>query len=264
VLLCNPYSLLCTYRSFAHLSSSIAIHKDAKKDGAEEFQKYFPHFLWLLRDVLNLPDNEEGEDMELVDYLNKDVLKPTGQEDCDNVIKAICTLFPQPLSCEYLPPPGKQDVLQRIENEDELEKFFLERASEVIDGMKQSISPKMGFDRKTQITGPELAVLAQTYLTAINQKGSVPSLEQGWMAVIKLKLSEVAKKLVVEYEKEMEMKLHGKLPMELYSEESDENVDTLMGFHKQIFEQKQTDSLPQSQCETWESSFTPLSERPIQ
>ena len=177
--------------------------------------------------------------MELVDYLYEDVLKPTGQEDCDNVIKAICSLFPQPLSCEYLPPPGKQDVLQRIENEDELEKFFVKRANEVTDGMKQSIRPKMGFDRKTQITGPELAMLAQTYLTAINQKGSVPSLEQGWMAVIKLKLSEVARRLVAEYEEEMERSLHGKLPMELQSEESDEDVVTLMGLHKLIFERKQ-------------------------
>ena len=175
-----------------------------------------------------------------MDYLYATILVATGQEDSDNVVKAICTLFPQPLSCEYLPPPSDSDeVLKRIENEDELEEFFVERASEVIDGMKQSMCPKMGFDRKTQITGPELAVLAQTYLTAINQKGSVPSLEQGWMAVIKLKLSEVARRLVAEYEEEMERSLHGKLPMELQTEERDEDVATLMGFHKQIFERKQ-------------------------
>ena len=237
---CSLFLHLQIYSSFAHLSSSIAIHKELKENKAEEFQKYFPHFLWLLRDVINLPYDEEGEEIELVNYLYTTILVTTGQNDCDNVVKAIRTLFPQPLSCEYLPPPTDNDeFFQRIENEDELEEFFVERASEVIDGMKQSISPKMGFDRKTQITGPELAVLAQTYLTAINQKGSVPSLEQGWMAVIKLKLSELAKKLVVEYEKEMEMKLHEKLPMELHSEESDEDVATLMGIHKEIFEQKQ-------------------------
>ena len=159
-----------------------------------------------------------------MNYLHATVLVMTGQEDSDNVVKAICTLFPQPLSCEYLPPPTDNDqVLQRIENEHELEEFFVECASEVIDGMKQKIRPKMGFDMKSRITGRELAVLAQTYLEAINQKGSVPSLEQGWMAVIKLKLSEVARSLVTEYEEEMERSLRGKLPMELrsVSEESD-------------------------------------------
>ena len=107
--------------------------------------------------------------------------------------------------------------------------------------MKQKIHPKMGFDMVTHITGCELAVLAQTYIKAINQKGSVPSLEQGWMAVIKLKLSEVARSLVTEYEEEMERSLRGKLPMESWSvsEESDVSQVTLMGLHMQFFEQKQ-------------------------
>ena len=227
------------HSSFAHLSSSISIHKAKKKNVQREFQKYFPHFFWLLRDVLNLPYDDEGEEIDLVDYLHTTVLKTTGQTDCDTVVKAICTLFPQPLYCDYLPPPSDDpEVLHAIENDDELEEFFIEQATEVINKMKQIIRPKMGFDAKTKVRGRDLAVLADTYVDAINQEGSVPSLHQGWMAVIRLKLSDEVGRLVGEYEEEMKSSIEEKLPMEEKSEEIDETTTTLLGLHLKIFTTK--------------------------
>ena len=227
------------HSSFAHLSSSISIRKEKKKNVQRDFQKYFPQFFWLLRDVLNLPYDDEGEEIDLVDYLHSTVLKTTGQTDCDNVVKAICTLFPQPLYCDYLPPPSDNpEVLHAIENDDDLEEFFIEQATQVINKMKQIIQPKMGFDAKTKVRGRDLAVLASTYVDAINQEGSVPNLHQGWMAVIRLKLSDEVVQLVGEYEEEMKASIEEKLPMEEKSEETDETTTTLLELHQKIFTTK--------------------------
>ena len=227
--------ILFAHSSFAHLSSSITIGSKAKGTDATEFQKYFPQFMWLLRDVLNGLYDDKGDEMELIDYLNAEVLQPTGQKDCDNVIKAICTLFPQPLMCEWLPPPSDdEDALESIEKEENVDEYFVERSDEVISTIKASLRPKMGFDRVTKVTGSDLVELAKAYIDSINNKGSVPSLEQGWMAVIKLKLSEEANSLVTAYDKEMKAALNGKLPMEVEVIESDAKTETLMGLHISI------------------------------
>ena len=196
--------------------------------------------MWLVRDVVNIPYDDNDEEMKPIDYLNAEVLQPIGQKDCDNIIKAICTLFPQPLMCEWLPPPCLDPTaLRSIEKEGKVDDDFVKCSDEVISTIKASLGPKMGFDRVTKITGSDLVELAKSYIGSINKKGSVPSLEQGWMAVIKLKLSEEAKSLISAYEKDMEEAVDGKLPMQERAIETDVNVETLMGLHKIILATKQ-------------------------
>lgn len=195
--------------------------------------------MWLLRDVINPPSDENGDDIPLMDYLDKEVFKPTGQKDSDNIVNAICTLFPQPLLCRSLPPPS--DEATNLENEENIDPDFIKELQEVIDGekgIKASVRPKLGFYGGAMITGSDLARLASSYIEAINMKGSVPSLEGSWKAVVKLKLVEEAKSLVVSYQKEMETQLEGKLPMEESVTETDCDKPTLMGIHSKVFAEK--------------------------
>lgn len=225
--------------------------------------------MWLLRDVSNLEYDENGKVKPLIHYLNEEVLRPTGQKDSDNVINAICTLFPQPLLCEWVPPPdGDPSTLENCadginengadttiengavginENGANENEYFVQRLHEVINVAKEGIHPKVGFyeGEMITVTGPILANLATSYIDDINEKDSVHSLEDSWKAVIKLKLEEEAESLVVSYEKEMNEKLRGKdgelmgrLPMEESSEEADSDKPTLMSLHEVVFQEK--------------------------
>lgn len=200
--------------------------------------------MWLLRDVSNVEYDDDGKVKPLIHYLNEEVLRPTGQKDSDNVINAIRTLFPQPLLCEWLPQPAGDPSAPESDDPNENE-YFLRRLHEVIDVTKGSVNPKVGFYEGATITvtGPILASLAELHLENINKKDSVHSLEDSWKAVIRLKLEEEVKSLVVLYEKEMQEKLRGddgepmgRLPMEESSELVD--CDTLMSFHEEVFQEK--------------------------
>ena len=227
---------ICTCSSFAHLSTAVTISDKTTEHNPKEFQKHFPQFMWLLRDVVNPPCDDDGMDMLPLDYLHDKVLQPTGHGSSDNVIDAICTLFPQPLMCVSLPPPN--DGSCSLEKEENVDEDFVEQSNELINGdggIKGKIQPKAGFAEGIEVTGPVLAELATTYVAAMNKKGSVPSLEGGWKAVIKLKLAEEAKKMVQLYETEMGTNLNGKLPMEHSVVETDNTQCTLMGLHRQLF-----------------------------
>ena len=242
IVLFSPRTTHNMYSSFAHLSTAIKV-SETKANDPKEFQKYFPRFMWLLRDVINPPMDDDGEDMPLIDYLNDEVLKPTGQKDCDNIINAICTLFPQPLMCEYLPLPNDDPQELSLEEEENLDEDFVEKLRVLIDGeqgIKACIGPKVGYDKGTVITGSDLADLAKLYIEAINKKGSVPSLEGSWKAVIKLKLAKEAEELVASYEKEMSAELDGDQPMEESMEDTDckSSSPTLMGLHEKVLAKK--------------------------
>ena len=204
--------------------------------------------MWLLREVVFPPCDENGKDMLPLDYLHAEVLKPTGQKSNDNIIEAICTLFPQPLMCVSLPPPN--DGSCSLEKEENIDEDFVRQSNEVINGeggIKAKIQPKAGFAEGIEVTGPVLAELASTYVDAMNKRGCVPSLEGGWKAVVKLKLVEEAKKLVQSYEVEMKENLKGKLPMEYSIAEADSTKCSLMGLHGQIFNAKRKDLLEKIQ-----------------
>ena len=210
--------------------------------------------MWLFRDVVKFPDNEmedieeddeeseeEGEDNEeerykcLQKYLNSEVLATAGGMDSntDNVVETIRTLFPQPLLCQWLPPPSENsEVLQNIENDDNLDKMFVKRINTVICHLKNIIRPKIGFDMKTIITGKSMAAMMQTYTDVLNKDDSVLSLQESWLAVIELAISDTTRNLKEEYEMEMESRTVGKLPME------DEASITLFGLHHEILEKK--------------------------
>ena len=224
--------------------------------------------MWLFRDVVKFPNNkitddkeddeeessedeesdEEEEDKEeeeryecLQKYVNTKVLVKTSGMDnnTDNVVETIRTLFPQPLLCQWLPPPSaNSEDLQNIENNDNLDEMFVKRINKVICHLKNVIRPKIGFDMKTYITGESMAALMQKYADALNKDGSVLNLQESWLAAIELAISHKTRSLKEEYEVEMESRTMGKLPMEVIQKETDEASITLFGLHHEILSKK--------------------------
>ena len=239
------YSMHLVYKhfqycsSFAHLSTAIKV-SDTNTSNPEEFRKYFPKFMWLLRDVVNLPCNEEEEEIPLIAYIQDEVLKRTGQKAYDSVVTAISTLFPQPLMCDWLPYPNDDPGSLSLEDEGNIDKDFITRSAEIIKVIKASVIPKCGYGEMQAVTGADLAELAMSYIDAINKKDTVPSLEGSWKAVIKLKLAKEADILVASYEEEMNAALDGEEPVNESNEEADcrSSARTLMDIHEAVFAEK--------------------------
>ena len=218
--------------------------------------------MWLFRDVVKFPNDkeddeeessedeeseEEKEDKEEEDkeeeeryeclqkYVNTKVLVKTSGMDnnTDNVVETIRTLFPQPLLCQWLPPPSaNSEDLQNIENDDNLDEMFVKRINKVICYLKNVVRPKIG------INGESMAVLMQKYADALNKDGSVFNLQESWLAAIELAISHKTRSLKEEYEVEMESRTMEQLPMEVIRKETDEASITLFGLHHEILSKK--------------------------
>ncbi|CAI7999822.1 Guanylate-binding protein 3 [Geodia barretti] len=200
-------------RCFSQLSASLlaqcgeSMSMDAKK-------AFFPHFLWLLRDVSLKMTDREGKELAPTKFLHTRVLASESGELTD-LGKSLVSLFPS-LECATLPIPSiKRNIIRGIlEQRDKLKPAFNAAVDTLIQQVLQKVAPKKAVDGTTTVTGKALAALAAGYVEAVNRPGALPDLDQGWQAVVRLELNEVSYKLVREYEREMEEALEGKLPME--------------------------------------------------
>ena len=200
-------------RCFSQLSTSLLAQRGDSMT-ADAMKKFFPHFLWLLRDVSLTITNKEGEKITPTEFLHTRVLACESGERTE-LGKSLCSLFPF-LECATLPiPSSKRDVIRNIEEQqDRLNPAFNKAFNELIQNILQQAAPKKAIDGVSSVNGSILAALACGYVDAINTPGALPDLEQGWLAVIRLQLKEYSDKLVREYEREMEESLNGNLPME--------------------------------------------------
>ena len=215
-------------RCFSQLSTSLLAQcgeRDVKK-------AFFPHFLWLLRDVSLKMTDREGKELEPTEFLHNRVLASESGELTDLGKSLIC-LFPS-LECATLPIPStKRDIIRGIvEQQDKLKPAFNAAVDKLIQEILQKVAPKKGVDGTTTVNGKALAALAGGYVEAVNKPGALPDLDQGWQAVVRLELKEYSYKLVREYEREMEDALEGNLPME---------EEKLLSIHQQTLNRKKSD-----------------------
>ena len=180
----------------------------------EAMKKFFPRFLWLLRDVHLAITDKEGKKITPTEFLHTRILASECGEPTE-LGSSLCSLFPS-LECCTLPVPSiKKEVIRNIvDQEDKLKPAFNTAVNELIQQILQQIAPKKAIDGVSFMNGSTFAALACGYVEAINTPGALPNLEQGWQAVIRLQIKEHTDKLVREYEREMEESLKGILPLE--------------------------------------------------
>ena len=208
-------------RCFSQLSTSLLAQRDDHIS-----KKFFPHFLWLLRDVCLTILNRQGEPISPTEFLHTRILTTKCGEPTE-LGRSLCSLFPS-LECSTLPiPSSKRDIIRNIvERQDELKPAFNTAVDKLIQQILCQVTPKMAIDGVNLVNGCTLATLIISYVDTINTPGAVPDLGQGWQAVIRRQLKEYCVKLVKEYENEMEESVKGNLPMEMRD---------LMRLHEQLF-----------------------------
>ena len=204
----------------------------------EAIKKFFPQFLWLLRDVHLTITDKEGKKITPTEFLHTRILASECGEPTE-LGSSLCSLFPS-LECCTLPVPSiKKEVIHNIvEQEDKLKPTFNTAVNELIQQILQKVAPKKAIDGVSFMNGSTFVALACGYVEAINTPGALPNLEQGWQAVIRLQIKEYTDKLVREYEREMEESLKGILPLE---------ERNLMRIHEQKLKRKK-DKLQQEVC----------------
>ena len=223
-------------RCFSKLSTSLLAQRGTSTM-TDAMKRFFPRFHWLLRDMTLTITNREGEVITPTEYLHARILASQSGEPTD-LGKSLCNIFPS-LECSTVPMPGKGAFLRNMfEQQDQLQPAFNRAINELIHLILQQLEPKRAIDGATTVNGSTVAALVSGYVDTLNTAGSLPDLEQGWQAVIRLQLTEYSDKLVKEYDKEMEESLKGNLPME---------ERNLMRLHEQILTRKRR-ALEEESC----------------
>ena len=206
-----------------------------------DFRDHFPSFVWLLRDSTLQTVSETGEELSPTDYLKTQILhrsKKSLPTRTDLIAMAILSYFPS-VECQVLPPPSADaTVLQNISlNEHKLSLDFNTCMQNFVQHVRQEVSTKKGFTTNS-VDGSTLALLAETYIEAVNDPESSTTLEGSWDVVVSQKLKDLQEKLVGEYKSEMEAILNDKMPVELYPACEEDGSVALFTVHKQIFGSK--------------------------
>ena len=171
-----------------------------------ELRRYFPDFLWLLRDVTLQPTDSSGSEISAKDYLMKRVLvrgETFDESASDKVGRVIITFFPH-IDCVTLPPPSvDSSVMREIEsNVDKLSPDFNKQISDLVKHLKQKVTTKKVFDSGEAVTGPLLACLTKQFVEDVNNPNKTPALANVWESTIKILINEVQERLKQEYTQE--------------------------------------------------------------
>ena len=105
---------------------------------------FFPHFLWLLRDVSLKITDREGKEVGPTEFLHTRVLASESGE-LTGLGKSLVSLFPS-LECATLPIPStKRDIIRGIvEQQDNLKPAFNAAVDPLIQQVLQKVAPKKG------------------------------------------------------------------------------------------------------------------------
>ena len=233
----NSYELNIYYTCsvFTHLTKSVTVKKGGSSESrAEELQVHFPDFIWLLRNVMYLPEDDEGREVPLETHIHSEVASSTEQSRL--VMQTLESVFPS-LEYHYIPAPSADPAhtADLDTHWEELEEEFREKMEEIEQYLKNRVKTKLSFDRTRPVTGTEVAALLRDYVQAINTPNSLPCLESSWVSVMKLRFEAISTELVERYTREMNERTAGVMPMEEITEES--GSVSLMQLHWSVFDE---------------------------
>ena len=175
--------------------------------------------MWLLRDVSLLPEDSEGKEIPITDFVKKNILVRSSQpipSSSDHVVYAILNHFPS-FECKVLPVPSlKRSVLKNInDSQSQLSTEFNEEVEKIKMELLNIVSPKSAFGcESSYLIGSTLATLVSTYVESLNTPDTVPDLLSSWQLVVGHELRKLLEELVEQYTKEMEVILEDKYPLE--------------------------------------------------
>ena len=199
------------YSIFAEMANSIVVHQrrgsikedieekkieEEDREEADTHWRYFPPFLWLLRDVLVTIPVRDGKELTPTEYLKTEVL--CGGSSNDSVRRALTQFFPS-FKCQTLPPPSTHpDVMKDVgKRQKDLDFKFNQGVDELITFLYDTIKPKRVADAAgSTCDGETLAALVEQVSKQVNDTHSIPAIDNTWKMVVEARCRAVQKKLV--------------------------------------------------------------------
>lgn len=154
----------------------------------EELSKYFPSFMWVVRDfALKLVDKDE-EKISPKEYLEKALNIQKGfseQVESKNKIRnVIKSMFKERDCCVMVRPLTNEGDLQHLTEKslEELRPEFIDQVTQLRRKVLNRVKPKMMNGMK--LNGQMIMDLLTSYVDAIN-RGAVPNIQQAWIYICK-------------------------------------------------------------------------------
>jgi hypothetical protein len=168
----------------------------------EELSAYFPAFIWVIRDCELSPTDETGKTISWTQYLEK-CWRPTGHKARDRIrdgLRIAC----ERRDCVAIGTPTLDDKWKKfvdIMPEKEMSRGFRDGVFDLKQKIKQYAKPKQL--RGTPIDGNGFAELAKAFVAAINQKDTVPVMDDICTSFAKQQIRQQYEKIVAEFHSNM-------------------------------------------------------------
>lgn len=201
------------------LLSSTVLFRVTKTEISEVDKKFFPHFLWLLRDCDLKMEDDNKKPLDPTTYMCSCILKMDNdggsQKGKSEAGKQVGSFF-RSLECRKLPKPSTTPKVLRdmFGQKDRLGKEFTSEMSKTFDLILENTDPKVAMDGIAVVDGLFLAELVGNSVHAVNA-GGLPDFRQGWMAQVRVRCQEIVDQMVTTYKDRMEQYLcTGVMPVE--------------------------------------------------
>lgn len=155
----------------------------------EEYSRYFPSFMWVVRDFALQLIDQDGESITPKEYLDKALTEQKGFSEAveqKNRIRKLlkCFFKDRDCSCVVRPLTSEED-LQNLENLefDSLREEFKTQINSLRSKVMKRIKPKTILNGR-KLNGEMFVGLVNSYVEAIN-KGAVPNIESAWNYISK-------------------------------------------------------------------------------
>lgn len=182
----------------------------------DEYSKYFPNFLWVVRDfALQLVDSE-GEPINSKEYLEKALAGQKGftesVEQKNRIRRLLKAFFKDRDCCTMVRPLTKEDELQSLESIDmkDLREEFVEQVMTLRRKVLHRVKPKML--NGAELNGDMLAGLVTSYVNSINT-GVVPNIQTAWSYICKSECQKAVEESLKIFESEMDDAFAMRAPM---------------------------------------------------
>lgn len=183
-----------------NLSQAIKINKNDDKAKPEELAKYFPSFLWLIRDFSLKLEDSEGNTITSKQYLENALALVKGSSSSveeKNRIRRMINLYFAERDCfTMIRPVESEEDLQNLKNlpDDLFRPEFMKQAETLRNKVFKKVKPKI-FNGKV-LSGEMILDLITSIVQSIND-GGLPIIENSWNYVVaneNVKHAEVALK----------------------------------------------------------------------
>ena len=190
-----------------NLTKNIQINANSAAEvDTEDFAKYFPTFIWVVRDfTLQLVD-AAGEEISSKKYLEKALEPQHGFSDQiehkNRIRRLLNSFFPEKECFTLVRPLLDEQNLQKLETVDfdQLRPEFVEQMMTLRKHILTKIKPKQIDGKK--LDGQMFLGLIQSYVNAINN-GSVPNIQNAWSYVCESQCRKALEESIELYDKQI-------------------------------------------------------------